>query len=258
MRVALIVLFSFILSLKGAHAFDFSEWDALLKDHVYHGRIEGITTTVVDYRAMGGDKRFSSLISALKRFNPDTLKNREEILSFWINVYNIFAIKIVVENYPVESIKDVGGVFRSVWKMEAGRVGGRAYSLDEIEHGILRKLGEPRVHFAIVCASLSCPDLRKEAYRAELLYSQLDESTQRFLANPTKGLRVDKEGRTVYVSSIFKWFREDFVKEGGVLNFLIRYAPQEVRGLIASRRLWMDYMDYNWTLNDLARNEDVL
>ena len=247
---------SIVLAPQQASGFDFSLWKGLLEDHVREGSIKGIRLTVVDYAAMGRDARFKDLLYALKTFDTDTLGTRAEKLAFWINVYNIFAISKVLEGYPLESIRDLGSIFRSVWNQRAGTIGGRSYSLNDIEHAILRPLGEPRIHFAIVCASLSCPDLEKEPFGPGDLDARLEKSTRKFLHNPAKGLRLDDARRTVYISSIFKWFEEDFAREGGVVQFISRRVGADVREKLLRGSYSIDYLDYDWSLNDSSRSAD--
>ena len=153
-----IVLFSVLApdSIR-AKNFDFSEWDGLLKRYVGSKIIDGIPLNTIDYGKLKSDSVFHQLVSDLKLFIPSQLQTQEEKVAFWINVYNVFAVKMVVDNYPLDSIKDIGNFFKPVWKYEAGIVGDRKYTLDEIEHEILRKMGEPRVHTAIVCASVKLP-----------------------------------------------------------------------------------------------------
>jgi hypothetical protein len=172
-------------------------------------------------------------------------------LAFWINVYNIFAVKIVTDNYPLKSIKDVGGLFKSVWKIKAGTVGGKKYTLDKIEHTILRKMGDPRIHTAIVCASISCPDLFKQAYESEKLNKQLDMQMRSFLANPNKGMRVDnnQQHKRILLSPIFDWFADDFKSNGGVRKFIKPYVPIRYRHTLENIRYLISYMDYNWAIN---------
>ena len=157
---------------------------------------------------------------------------------------------MVLDHYPVKSIKDAGGFFTSVWKKKVGIVGGKTRTLDEIEHRILRKMSEPRIHAAIVCASVSCPDLRREAYSAEYLEQQLDDQLRRFLANKNKGLSIDSRQKKVQLSSIFKWFKEDFDSKGGVVKFLIPYVPQDGQAVLRHGPR-ISYLDYNWNLNKL-------
>ena len=232
-----------------AKTFDFSDWDDLLKKYIDSNKIDGTRLNTVNYKKLQNDPVFPKLIDDLKSFFPSQLQTHKEKLAFWINVYNVFAVKIVTENYPLKSIKDIGGLFKPVWKHNAGVVGRREYTLDEIEHKILRKMGEPRVHVAIVCASISCPDLAKDAFRPETLNEQLDAQMRGFLANPGKGMRVDADGKKVFLSSIFDWFKEDFESRGGVFKFIQHYvAPKDKQALKnISRRIF--YMEYNWRVN---------
>ena len=232
-----------------AKNFNFSNWDVLLKKYVDSDIIDGIRLNTVNYEKLQLDPLFSQLVNDLKLFLPSQLQTHKEKLAFWINVYNVFAAKIVTENYPLKSIKDIGGLFNSVWKYKAGFIGGREYTLDEIEHKILRKMREPRVHAAIVCASISCPDLATDAFRPEMLNEQLDAQMRSFLANPGKGMRMDADGKRVFLSSIFDWFNEDFESRGGVLNFIQPYVAQKDRQVLQNFNLRIVYMDYNWRLN---------
>ncbi len=233
-----------------AVAFDFSGWDALVKKHVKTTTIDGVVLNSVAYKSLKGDHEFKKLIEELKTASLDDLKTQEEKLSFWINVYNILAVKVVVDNYPVQSIEDVGSLFKSVWKRPAGEVAGQARTLDEVEHEILRKMGEPRIHVAIVCASVSCPDLRKEAFTPDRLNEQLDDQVKMFLENTGKGLKIDAKKKRVYVSSIFKWFEEDFEPQGGVAAFISRYATAAQQKNIEKYGGKLKYLDYNWDLNE--------
>ena len=184
-------------------------------------------------------------------FSPSKLTTDQEKLAFWINVYNIFAVKIVINNYPLKSIKDVGGFFKSVWKVKAGTVGGKKYTLDEIEHGILRKMGDPRIHTAIVCASISCPNLTTKSYSSENLNKQLDMQMKDFLANPNKGMRINinEQPGKIFLSQIFNWFAQDFKSSGGVRNFISLYVSKENRNVIKNPQYSISYMDYNWAIN---------
>ena len=232
-----------------AKTFDFADWDALLKKYVDSNIIDGVRLNTINYGKLQSDPVFSKLMSGLKSFFPAQLQTREEKLAFWINVYNVFAARIVAENYPLKSIKDIGSVFKSVWKYKAGVVGGKDYTLDEIEHKILRKMGEPRIHVAIVCASISCPDIATEAFRPERLNEQLDAQMKGFLANPEKGMKVDADGKRVFLSSIFDWFNEDFESRGGVLKFIEPYVALKDRQVLKNPSLHVFYMEYNWRVN---------
>jgi hypothetical protein len=232
-------------------ALDFSSWDGLVKKYVDSKTINGVDLNAVDYKKLAKDPAYTKLIKALETVSLSTLKTKDEKLAFWINVYNIMAAKMVLDNYPVKSIKDAGSIFTAVWKKPVGVVAGKQRTLNEIEHEILRKMGEPRVHVAIVCASVSCPDLRKEVYTADKLNSQLDDQMKHFLANSRKGLRVDAKKGRIYLSSIFKWFEEDFAPQGGVRKFIAPYSPPSLQTSVKDAELSVSYLNYDWGLNEL-------
>jgi hypothetical protein len=238
-----------VLVPSSAWAFDFKAWDGLVKKHVGPTTIAGVRLAGVDYPGIKKDPAYAKLIAELKSFSSVSLKTPKENMAFWINVYNIMGVKMVVDHYPVDSIKDAGSLFGSVWKKTVGVVGGKEVTLNDIEHEILRKMGDPRIHVAIVCASVSCPDLRSEAYTADRLDAQLDDQFKRFLENRSKGLQVDRGKGRVTLSKIFDWFEEDFEAKGGVLPFLARYAPEKDRAFLKKENLDITYLDYNWDLN---------
>jgi hypothetical protein len=241
----------FISLSSPAIAFDFSAWDELLKKYVKVRTESGVRFNAVNYPAMKKDANYSKLITELKKFSPETLTSREEKLAFWINLYNVFAVKMVQDNFPVKSIKDAGSFFNPVWDKEVGVVGGKKVTLSEIEHEILRKMGEPRIHAAIVCASVSCPDLRKEIYSAENLDAQLDDQVKGFIENRGKGLRIERADDEVWISSIFKWFKEDFEASGGVLAFVGKYVSEKDAAYLQSKKIDISYLNYDWNLNSL-------
>lgn len=232
-----IVLFLVPVPLLAASP-DWTPYARVLDRHVH---VNG-GNTWVDYRALRSDPDFmrSVLLIGDTRM-PDTA-SRVERLAFYINAYNILTMKVVADNWPVDSIRDVGNLLQPVWKMPAGRVGGRTVSLDDVEHGVLRPLGDPRIHFAIVCASRSCPDLRREPYTAVRLSGQLDDQVRRFLADPSKGL--DIRLKTLRASRIFAWFEEDFAKSGGPVAFIRRYRPDLPEG-----RPFEPDLVYDWSVN---------
>ena len=239
-----------ILTFPGyGEADDFSDWNVLVKKYVSPKAVDGISINAVDYVSLKNDPAFSSLVSRLKSYPMGRLESDKSRLAFWINVYNILAVKMITDHYPVESIKDIGSFFSPVWKRKAGVVGGKERTLHDIEHEILRKMNEPRIHVAIVCASVSCPDLRMEAYTAEKLSDQLDDQMRKFLLSREKGMKLDEKGKKVYLSSIFKWFEDDFESHGGVLKFISKYILGEERQLLASRKIKVFYLDYNWKVN---------
>jgi hypothetical protein len=240
------LVFIFCLNIE---AFDFSDWDILVKKYVASETLEGVSLNAVDYARLKKDPLFSELISRLESYHPERLVSLEAKLAFWINVYNILAAKMITDHYPLESIKDVGSFFKSVWKLSAGNVGGKERTLNDIEHEILRKMNEPRIHVAIVCASISCPDLRREAYVAEKLSEQLDDQMKSFLQSRSKGMKWDEQKNRVFLSAIFKWFAEDFASRGGVLTFIEPYLSLEDKAILINPKIKISYLNYNWKIN---------
>lgn len=240
----LVVIIGMCASIADAH--DFSDWDALLKKHVAPATIAGVRLNGVAYGKLKEDPQFKKLIGDLKNASPGSA--RPEQLSFWINVYNILAVKTVVDHYPVKSIKDIGNLLNPVWRRPVAPVAGKERTLHEVEHEILRKMGDPRIHMAIVCASVSCPDLRPDAFTPERLDAQLDEQVKTFLENMGKGMKIDMSSQKIYLSSIFKWFEKDFAGSGGILQFVTRYAPSDQK-ILSDDKVKLSYLDYNWDLN---------
>lgn len=229
-------------------------WGAILARHTRE--VSDVAGVRVDYRGLAESPDWKRLVAGLADADPDGLEGpegRAARVALWIDAYNILAIDLVVRHPGIASIRDIGSLLRPVWNREAGRVGQRARSLGEIEHEILRPLGDPRIHGAIVCASVSCPPLRREPFGAARLDEQLDDQMRRWLASPEKGLRVDRSSDTVHLSRVFDWFAEDFDAAGGVLAFVTRYAPEPERGWLAARagELRIRHLPYDWKLNAL-------
>ena len=193
------------------------------------------------------EARLDQYLKVLEQVDPEGLP-RDEQFAFYINAYNAWTIKLILTGYPgVKSIKDLGSFLQSPWKKEFVRIHGKTLSLDDIEHSILRpRFKDPRVHFAIVCASKGCPPLISEPYRGAALDAQLTRVTSDFLNRPENS-RL--EGDTLRVSSIFKWFAEDFNKD--VVGFYLRFAQGELKQKLEARRDRIDvkYLDYDWSLN---------
>jgi hypothetical protein len=231
---------------SGAEPLDRALYAALLIRHTKE--VADTAGTRVDYRALAASADWRRLVAGLAAAEPSVLRARSEQLAFWIDVYNVLAIDLVVGHPEVSSIRQIGSLWRPVWKREAGRVGGRAVSLGEIEHAILRRQGEPRIHGAIVCASVSCPALRREPFDPARLDAQLDDAMRRFLASPSKGLRLERERGVVRLSRIFDWFEADFEPEG-VLAFVSRYLSDADRAFLEAQRPRIEYFDYHWGLN---------
>jgi hypothetical protein len=234
-----------------AMALDRALYGVLLERHTR--AVADTAGTRVDYAALRADPDWRRLVDGLADADPAALASRDARLAFWIDVYNVLAIDWIVREGPVESIRDLGNFLRPVWKKTAGRVGGREVSLDEVEHRILRPMGEPRIHFAIVCASTSCPSLRREPFRPDRLDAQLDAQTRAFLADPRKGLAIDRDEEDVRVSKIFDWFAEDFGGDAGVVAFVTRHAPETDRPWLTEHADELDlvHLPYDWEVNAL-------
>jgi len=193
----------------------------------------------VNYQAIKADPQLlQASLEGFTKTQPNKFWSQEERLAYWINAYNAFTIKLIIDNYPINSIKDL----KNPWDQEFIPIGKQLMSLNQIEHDILRKMKEPRIHFAIVCASKSCPKLLNEAYTPSKLDLQLTLATEEFLSDETKN---NLAANNIQISKIFKWFSEDFTTNGSLIDFLNLYAPIEI-----SQKAKKSYMDYNWDLNE--------
>jgi hypothetical protein len=228
-----------------------ASWASVLDRHTRS--VEQTVGTQVDYRGLregDGARPWKSLIAELASAKvPD---DRAGTMAFWIDAYNILAIQTVLRAWPVESIRDAGNLLWPVWRREAGVAAGRSVTLHEIEHEILRPMGDPRIHAAIVCASTSCPSLRRTPFSGGDLDTALDEAMRSWLASRTKGMRIDRERKRITVSKIFDWFEEDFDAVGGVRAVLRQYGPEPDRSWLAGpgAEAEIAYFDYDWRLND--------
>ena len=213
-------------------AFDHTNFDELLKKHVTK---EGN----VNYKGFKNDaKLLQNYIVLLGQSMPKTDWTKEDKLAYWINAYNAMTIDLIVRNYPIASIKDIDKPWEQrLWKLES-----KWYNLDEIEHQILRKMNEPRIHFGIVCASFSCPKLQNEAFNASNLEHQLTDATKEFLAD-TKRNNISENN--LKLSKIFKWFANDFKQDGSLIDFLNKYSEVTI-----SNNAKKSFKNYNWDLNE--------
>ena len=203
---------------------------------------------LVDYKGLQQDEGLlDQYLTALAAVSPDSLSS-DERLAFYINAYNAWTLKLILSRYPdIESIKDLGTLFSSPWKKKIARIGGETLSLGYIEHEILRKeFKEPRIHFAINCASMSCPPLQAQPYTGEGIDAQLNKATSAFV-NDASANRL--EGETLRVSKIFDWLSEDF--NGDVLSFFVRYAEDPLRSELVEKRerIKIAFNRYDWSLN---------
>jgi hypothetical protein len=251
LSVFLSLLFTTALSAKPASPDstgpDNSLFTQVLRDHVKNG--------AVDYKAIKQDRRFAEYIEILKRANPEAIAAKDR-LAFWLNVYNAFTIKIVIDRYPMKSImsKFKYALKQSNFHKKYVEINGVKYSLNDVEHNIVRPYGDARIHFALICAAKSCPPLRPEAYEPDRLNEQLDDQARIFLQDPSKNF-IDFEKKKAEISSIFDWFKEDFENNApSVLDFISRYLPEEQAAKLKSNisEFKIDYKSYNWDLNDVA------
>lgn len=220
-----------------------AQWDALLKKHV-------TADGWIDYKGFKKDQaKLDSYLGKLQEGVPDPKTwSREEQLAYWINAYNAFTVKLIIDNYPLKSIKNLNSsiavpTINTIWDKKFFTLGGQPYSLNMIEHSILRKnFDEPRIHFAINCASVSCPVLLNEAYNASRLENQLEKQTRQFINDPTKN---KISARNPSVSSIFNWFGEDFKKKGTLVEYLNRYSKIKI-----NPNAKISFLEYDWNLNE--------
>lgn len=234
----LLILTSFLINAQPSH----QAFDVLLKKHVDAGG-------GVNYKAFKNDSE--ALNGYLKKMMLTPVKSDwsdNEKLTYWINVYNALTIQLILKYYPVKSIKDIGSSIQipfvnTPWDISCFEVEGDELSLNNIEHGIIRKdFDEPRIHFALVCAAVSCPKLLNEAYDASRLDAQLTIQTKAFLSNTTKNkISTDR----LELSQLFNWYGSDFRKNGTLVDFLNQYSSVKINAKAKT-----SFLDYDWRLNE--------
>lgn len=210
-------------------------WNELLQKHVSANGNVNYKSFKTDYKKL---LEYINILAILKSKPEFDSISREEKLAFWINAYNALTIDLIIKNYPVKSIKDI----KDPWEQRLWQFGDKWYNLEDIEHKILRKMDEPRIHFAIVCASYSCPKLQNSAFTADNLEQQLTLATQEFLSDTN---RNEISENALKLSKIFKWFDKDFEQNGSLIDFLNKYTD-----ITISAKAKISYKDYNWDLND--------
>ncbi|CAB5155641.1 hypothetical protein D3OALGB2SA_5087 [Olavius algarvensis associated proteobacterium Delta 3] len=224
----------------GAAMVDHSTYGELLEQYVRNG--------VVDYRGLKQEEaRLDEYLKLLENTDLSRL-GRDETYAFYVNAYNAWTLKVILSAYPgIKSIRELGVFSTGPWKKKIVRVDGRVISLDDVEHGILRKeYDDPRVHFAVNCASKSCPPLISEPYQGDILDQQMDTATRNFLNDRSYNYL---EGNTLHVSRLFKWYSEDF--PDGAVPFFLTYARGKFKQQLEARknRPRVKYLDYDWSLN---------
>ncbi|WP_452601747.1 DUF547 domain-containing protein [Pontimicrobium sp. MEBiC06410] len=212
--------------------FNHSAWNTLLQHYVTN-------TGNVNYKGLKSNRKaLTNYIHTLGDNMPNNTWSKAEKIAYWINAYNAMTVDLIIRNYPIESIKDIN----NPWEQRLWKLGNKWYNLDEIEHQILRKMDEPRIHFGIVCASFSCPKLLNEAFTASRLENQLTRATKEFLKDPK---RNNISANAIKLSKIFKWFAKDFKTEGSLIDFLNKYSD-----ITISKNAKKSFKDYNWSLNN--------
>ncbi|MBA3343710.1 MAG: DUF547 domain-containing protein [Gemmatimonadales bacterium] len=240
-------------------SFDHSAFGRLLQQHVRNG--------MVDYDAFETAPEFKSYLRSLAAFDPRKLP-RDEQLAFWINAYNAYTIELINRHGERKSIRNINksiGFIKGYgpWNEKLAAVGDSVYGLDHIEQKIIRpEFKEPRIHFALVCAAMGCPPLRREAYTGERLDRQLDEQARTFLLRSPAKNRVDVAARTVHLSEVFKFrdYEKDFGgSEEAIARYIARFHPEgPEKALLQSGDFRVKYTKYDWTLNSQEQAAQAL
>ena len=213
---------------KGVH----SSWDVLLQKYVDENG-------TVNYAQWKKDQEgLNNYIQLLEKRPPATYWDRNDSLAYFINAYNAVTIKLILKNYPVESIRDI----KKPWDSESLNLPNNKLTLNDIEHKVLRKMGEPRIHFAINCASASCPQLLNKAYRASKIPKQLEDATSSFVNDTLKNQYKENQ---IDLSRIFLWFSKDFGSKKERIAFIQKYAKQSFKNSAKIK-----YKEYDWSLNE--------
>ncbi len=205
---------------------------------------------LVNYKGLKSERpKLKSYLSMIESNAPQKSWTKDEELTYWINAYNAFTLDLILEHYPVQSIKDIGSSIKipfvnTPWDIKFINIGDREYDLNNLEHGIIRKkFDEPRIHFALVCAAVSCPKLQNRAYMPEKLDEQLTKAAKEFLADT--GKNEFKSEKKAVLSKLFNWYGGDFNNDGTLIEYINQYSPIK---LVKGAKI--DWQDYNWALNE--------
>ncbi len=214
------------------NAVDHSTWDVLLKKYVAENGD-------VNYKGFEKDAEvLNRYINYLATKAPSKNWTKQEKLAYFINVYNANTVKLIIDNYPTKSIKDIS----NPWSKDRIKIGDEKFSLSDIEHDILRKMNEPRIHFAINCASASCPKLLNTTYTSENVDLLLDKATKDFIGDPKKNKLSEN---SVQLSKIFKWYKDDFTINVDLIAYINLYSSVKI-----DKKASIDYLEYDWNLNE--------
>ncbi len=226
-----LILTLFCNQIKAQNALDHSVWDQIL--------ILNVTDDgKVNYEGVMQDSPlFYKYFRSLSENPPTDQWTREEKLAYWINAYNSIAVKMIIDNYPVKNINEL----HDPWNQKFFRIKDKRYSLDDIEHKILRKFNEPRIHFLINCASFSSPKLMNRAYTAENIEEALEKCTMDFINDPARNTITSN---LIQISQVFEWYKDDF-NQGDVVAFINQYSNVKISKIPKN-----GYKEYDWTLNE--------
>ena len=205
---------------------------------------------MVNYKGLQKERaNLKTYLSVLEKNPPKDSWTRDQKLAYWINAYNAYTLDLILQHYPVKSIRDIGSVIKipfvsTAWDVKFIKIGGEEMDLNNIEHGLIRKeFDEPRIHFALVCAAVSCPKLQNQAYLPETLDAQLTKAAKEFLANKEKNQITNS--KSVRLSKLFDWYGGDFNNNGTLVDYINTYAPVKLNS-----NAKIDWMDYDWALNE--------
>lgn len=224
------LIFLLFIFFNGLNAQDYSALDKILSKYVS-------PSGTVDYNGLKASKtELNNVYNTLTGMNPASINNKDAQMAYWINVYNVATLKLIVDNFPLKSIMDLDK--GKPWDVKRISVGGKSYSLNDIENTKIRTFKDPRIHFAVNCAAKSCPPLLNSAFTPDKLNAQLESQTKKFINN-AKSTSLSP-GKAV-ISKIFDWYKEDF---GNVIAFINKYSSTNV-GADAK----ITYQEYDWSLN---------
>jgi len=231
-----LILSIFILSVVAIQA-QSSDFNSLLQENVdKQGN--------VDYKSLKNNEADLDLyLNYLSKTTPSKEWSKNKEKAFWINVYNAYTIKIILTNYPLKSITNIKNNGKTAWKTPFAKVGGKTYTLDHIEHEILRKkFNDARIHVGVNCASISCPKLGNIAFTENNIESELERLMKEFINDTTKNKISQKK---IIISEIFNWFPNDFTKEGSLIDYINKYSE-----ITVNEKAQIKYLTYDWSLNE--------
>ncbi len=238
-------------SIPSSAAFDHSHaaWSVVLTKYIHRGE--------VDYAGIkrDGQQALNQYLRSMESVSKSQYQSwtRKQKMAFGINAYNAYTIRLVIDNYPLKSMRKMGLLPGAAWRekfIPLDKIWGKKISLGELENDILRaKFKDPRIHFALVCASKSCPILRSEAFRDDALNKQLEDQARRFMKDKSKN-RFDASEKKLYLSKIFDWYKDDFIGPApSVAAYAAQFMTDEVKTAVAAGNVQVEYLSYDWSLN---------